>query len=1029
MIKKLLILILILSILPGCKKDSQDDNPVIPDISFKVTLNGVPETVVGIEGSPQSIPFQIGVTTNDGLLVSNKTVSLSITEGVGSFEAAEIETNSFGQASGLYNVEMPSGQTLVTITARVESFSTTASFRLIGLNRPASLIIEPQDREFIVGSEESFELPIKATIRDIFGNAVQGINLRFGLMVDSSIVGSRVFGTMTQANSTNANGESVSVFRPNGEYGRQKIFCQINEPGGFLSEIRNETSIAILPLENQINFFRIQSDRELMNISPAQPETARVNITIRDLHNNGLGGIRPEISVNIGGLRGSALTNENGQAEMLYVVDHLDIPDTATVAIIRGTIPRTTWESRASITLMPVAASNPELSLMTDTHVIYADEGVTAANLTAVIRTESGDPLPNQLVEFSTTHGIALSPIRTDENGYARSIFTDVGQASVDEDGNPDSSIVTARIRILNLESTVRIMIHPFDNITSFTLRPESNTIPIGEDNSMQIRARIMKAGNIPIRDGFQVNFTSISGRISPPTAYTTMGEALSEYFPPLFVGVDTLQAWIISDGEIMTASTAIQITPGIPGRITVSADPEIIIANDPNSFSNISASVFDEYNNPVESGIRVLFETTLGTIQQAVSTDENGVAIAQLRSGIRTGIAVVTASVRAGDEILSSDVNVTIAHGEIAFLELEADPAQIAVPEGGAGERTTLRAILRDGNGNLVEVPKSVIFELQGEPMPPLGCIFLDNSQRFITQTNTGVAVARLESGRLAGMKRLRVYSFRDQAQQDTVEANIQVLVIPGMAIDVDMNYSMTGWDAGNPIWGINVVAMVYDRWGNPIPDGTPVDFEIEPEIAEISNGSVGNRNRAGESHPGMAFTVLTYESGRTFATVDVLATIETPDGRVSGDIDFQLPLQNGHLTAAANVGNWHFEEGQENANIEISAVLRDGHDELINNGEVVFSTDAGHLRWYNLQTEEFEELDRSNAPRITGLIDPENSEEPGTATIYFQATADEIFQDPEDVQQRIFIDVRLHHYAGIEVDPIILLFTRVIE
>ena len=1029
MIKKLLIMLLIFAALPGCKKDSTEDNPIIPDVSYRVVIGDIQETLVGIEGSPQSVTFQLNVTTDEGLLASGKTIVLTVSQGPGTFEASQVTTNSFGQASGKYLVEMPTGQTLVTIVGQVETYSTTASFRLIGLSRPASLQLEPEDQQFVVGREDNFELPIKATVRDRAGRPVQGINLHFGLMIDSSIVGSRVFGTMTQANSSNANGESISIFKADGGYGKQKIFCEVNAPDGFLSEIRNETGIAVLPLDDQIGFFVINTDRDLLNVSPAQPETARVDITVRDLQNQALGGIRPDISVNIGALRGTSLTNENGRAEMLYVVDHLDIPDTATVAIIRGSVPGTSWVSQTSITLIPVAAGNPEFAFMTDTNVITADGGVTFANLTAVVRAESHDPLPNQLVEFSTTHGVAQSPVRTDENGLARTIFTDVGSPSVDEDGNPDSSVVTARVRLLNLESSVRIMIRPFDNVESISLLPESNTISIGENSTMQIRARILKPNNVPVQDGFPVNFTSISGRISPQTVLTETGDAIAEYSPPLFIGVDTLQAWIVADGEIMTAVAAVQITPGIPGRMTLIADPEAIVTGDPDALSNIITNVFDNYGNPVSAGITVSYTTTRGTVRPTAVTDDAGMAISRLTPGVQSGVAVVTASVPAGEDVYRAQVAVEFVPGPINSLELTVNPGTISVPEGGDGELTTLRATLRDGNGNLFPAQSLVFFQVLGDAMPPQGCVFSNNSQRTTALSNNGVAAVTLESGQLAGGKRLRAYSFRDQAQQDTISDYGQIVVRSGFPFDIDMSYSSDGWDLGDNNWGINVAALVADRWGNLAPDNIQLLFEVEPEIVEISQGSTGNRNHDGEFFPGMAFATLTYSSSRTFDTVEIMTTVETQDGRISGNMDLLMPLQNGSMTADANVANWRFEEGQENASIELWATLYDGHDVPIDHGQVVFSTDVGHLRWFNVETEEYEELNRSHAVRLTGLNDPENEEEPGRATIFFQAVAEEIFQDPEDVQQRIFIDVRLDNYDDIQVGPLEILFTRVIE
>ena len=1029
MLKKLVILLLIFSVVTGCKKDSQDTNPVIPDVSYRITISEIAQTVVGIEGSPQSVSFQIYVTTTEGLLAGDKSVTLLVSRGPGSMEAATVTTNSFGQAGGKYLVEMPVGQTQVTINARVETFSASTSFRLIGLTRPETLELEPRDQQFVVAREDDFEFPITAKVRDRYGNPVQGINVRFGLIVDTTVIGSRLFGSMTQTNPTNTSGESRSVFRANREYGRQKIFCEVNEPGGFLNDIRDEIRMEIIPLDDQIGFFLIRANRELMNVSPAQPETARVDIIVRDSQNRGLAEIRPEVTVNFGAFRGSTLTNENGQSQLLYVVNHQDLPDTATVAILYGSIPGTNWVSSASITLIPEAEGRSRLALMADRNVIYADNGVTIANLTAIVRSSNDDPLPDQLVEFTTTHGVAQSPVRTDASGFARSVFTDVGRASVDENGNPDSSVVTAKVRLLGIESSVRIMIRPFDNIESISLRPESNSISLGEGSSMVLRARCMKPGNIPAPDGFPVNFRAVNGRIFPQLALTETADAITEYFPPLFPGIDTLHAWITSDGQIMSTFALVEVVPGTPGRITISANPVELITNDPINFSNITASVFDEFANPLNSGIEVTFTTTRGTIRPTVLTDENGLAIAQLYTGDEPGLAEITASVRTETGTISAQTGVIFVIGNISTLELQANPINISVPEEGDGEITTLTASLFDEFGNPVDIPLSVVFHLQDDSRPPHGCVFPDGSQMIIVPSQDGIATVDLMAGQLIGMKRLRAFTFRDQAHQDTVVDYVQIFVTPGIPNDIDLNCSLEGWDVGNPNWGVDVVALVNDRWSNPAANGVQVFFELEPEIADITQGAIGNVNHAGNSFPGMAFAALTYSSSRTFETVEVLTMIDIPGGRISGNMDLQLPLQDGRLTAQPNVENWHFEEGQELANITITAVLRDGHDELINNGEVVFSTDAGHLRRYNIQTEEFVEMDRLNAVRFTGLNDPENAEEPGTASIYFQATADEIFQNPDDAQQRVFIDVRLHLYDEIQVDQIGILFTRVVQ
>jgi len=158
---------------------------------------------------------------------------------------------------------------------------------------------------------------------------------------------------------------------------------------------------------------------------------------------------------------------------------------------------------------------------------------------------------------------------------------------------------------------------------------------------------------------------------------------------------------------------------------LTISASPSEIGVN---GTSTIRVTAVRANGTAVNPGTVIRLETTLGTIDAQVETDESGVALATLRGDGRVGTATVTA--RAGSaEAATLDVMV----GEVAAsVSLQATPSSI--PE--TGGSVNLLAVVRDD---------------QGQPLPGVEVNFsteigrLSSAGGFITTDSSGQASDRL--------------------------------------------------------------------------------------------------------------------------------------------------------------------------------------------------------------------------------------------------------------------------------------------
>jgi hypothetical protein len=137
-------------------------------------------------------------------------------------------------------------------------------------------------------------------------------------------------------------------------------------------------------------------------------------------------------------------------------------------------------------------------------------------------------------------------------------------------------------------------------------------------------------------------------------------------------------------------------------------------------------------------------------------------------------------------------------------------------------------------------------------------------------------------------------------------------------------------------------VGALVGDEYNNPVRDGIAVFFDIEPEIALILSDSIVTGNTGID---GVARTILRYPSDRTFDNVNITAQTAGPNS-VSTTVAYTLPLQTPTITLNCDPSSWHYlADGGPWCRILCEAIVKDGHNRLINGATVLYMTTRGRF------------------------------------------------------------------------------------
>lgn len=392
------------------------------------------------------------------------------------------------------------------------------------------------------------------------------------------------------------------------------------------------------------------------------------------------------------------------------------------------------------------------------------------------------------------------------------------------------------------------------------TLYASSDTLQAG--GSLVITAKVVDEDGNP-KQGESVDFSTTYGTLSPTSV---VSDSLGEVWANLTAPADTADHLATVTAEVSGGSKGLsifvkgtkEVSPGEPFYLTLEITPISLPANG-DTTATVIASVTDINGNPVPDGTIVCFVAgekfedingdgyfTPNIDSLVYDTNGNGewdaiggMPSAEFTSGGQAQVRYIAGTddqivyMKATSGIAQEEGTVMLTPlGEISSIELSVDPTSIHVKGTGGNEICEITVIGYEGSGNTVTQGLEITFEIVegpdgGESLEDAGygpLTKLTNSQGqakvfLYSDTTSGTILIRASSG-----------------QAEPTAAKIMVCSGPPDVISLSADpLNIRGWDYD----GVQskVMAIVTDRFGNPVPDGTAVYFSTEEGMVSTRN------------------------------------------------------------------------------------------------------------------------------------------------------------------------------------------------
>jgi len=753
-------------------------------------------SVKDIAGRPTKSTVTVIVLDAQGRRVVNGTpVVLSTSKGMFTQSGSDIyeATTSNGQVVATLDVsnETESGIALV----RAESGKATASL---------SIPVEPGPPEQITLTAMPSSIPadgvsactLVAKVIDKYGNPIPNQPVTFTATkgsINPTTATTNVFGTATATLTSIPSSTSIAV---------QVTAQSANKTATFVVTFTPALPAAITLTANPPSI-------------PADGTASTITAVVRDANGNPVpDGTEVVFVTDFGeftvGSMEQRVTTTNGQA-VVMLRSRSGLAGTAHVSATSGNIIQTV--------AVDITAGAPASIELTATPQKVPADNQSVAMVRAEVRDARDNPVPFVTVTFSTTLGtFTNAQVPTNNEGVAITQIRSnkVGVANITAVAGAVSS-ATVQVEFVTPTATIQLTAKP--------------TTIKADGGQALITATVMDGFGKPVPDGTTVRFSipsSQHGRLQPDTDANPIAESVrtangqasitlvgSKQVPP--PGTCPVTAEATTQTGIVRATVQV-ILAKEPNRITLTANPSSIVANG-TSTSQIRALVVDENNHAVADGTPIKWQTTAGRID-AQSTTVNGEAWATLTSSPvpQAQPVKVTAFYDANDNNAldageaSGTVEVIFSAGPAASLTLTATP-QTQSADGVSVVQ--LKATVKDELGNPVADGTAVIFNTNlgtfvGAPAPgttyPTSTVNGEASASLISN-RTGLATVTVQVGLLA---RQIVVSFKPSQP-----ASITLSIVPDVVFPEDKREAL-------------ITATVLDRLGNPVEDGTRVEFTV---------------------------------------------------------------------------------------------------------------------------------------------------------------------------------------------------------
>jgi subtilisin family serine protease/protocatechuate 3,4-dioxygenase beta subunit len=756
-------------------------------VTKPVTFTAGPPANVALAAAPSTLPvgslsaLTATVTDQFGNPVANGIV-VSFSTSLGSASPiTRVTTN--GVATATLSSTLPG---TAVVTATVGSLSTTSQVTFTP-GAPANLALAAAPSTLTVGNLSA----LTATVTDQFGNPVANgtvVSFTTNLGIVSPITRVTTNGVATATLSSTVAGLATVT----ATVGGLSATAQVTFTPGPPANLALAAAPSTLPVGS----------------------LSTLTATVTDQFGNPVAnGIVVSFSTSLGSVSPITRVTTNGVATATL---SSTLPGTAVVTATVGSLSAT-----SQVTFTPGAPANLALAAAPSTLTV----GSLSA-LTATATDQFGNPVANgTVVSFTTNLGIVSPITRVTTNGVATATLssTVAGLATV-----------TATVGGVSVTKLVTFTAGPPANLA---LVAAPSTLPVGSLSALT--ATVTDQFGNPVANGTVVSFTTNLGSVSPITRVTTNGVATATLS-------STLPGTAVVTATVGSLSTTAQVTftPGAPANLALAAAPSTLPVG---NLSMLTATVTDQFGNPVANGTVVSFTTNLGSVSPITRVTTNGVATATLSSTV-AGLATVTATVGG----LSATAQVTFTPGPPANLALAAAPSTLPV-----GNLSTLTATVTDQFGN--PVVSGIVLSFSTS---------LGSASPITRVTTNGVATATLSST-LPGTAVVT-------ATVGSLSATAQVTFTPGAPANLALVAMPSTLPVDDPS---TLTATVTDQFGNPVADGTLVSFSTSFGALSNSNATtLGGMATVTLSSTLPGTAVVTATVGSLSATAQVTFTPGAP-------------------------------------------------------------------------------------------------------------------------------------------------------
>lgn len=538
-----------------------------------------------------------------------------------------------------------------------------------------------------------------------------------------------------------------------------------------------------------------------------------VRAFIYDAMNVPLGGIVVTWSSTYGSLSATqTLTDAAGIATVTYQTGASMSDRTVNVTATAGAAQASAQVMERGITVAVTAT--PE--------TVIADGSSTSMIRAHIFETTTSVAVSNALVNFGTTLGTIPNSAITGSNGMASVQLTSATQTG--------TAAVTVRYGNL-LMAQVNVAFAP-STPTTLSLTASPTVLMADNVSTSTLTAVVTDQNGNPVPNGTQIRFSipPQSGSLEN-LRITQGGVAINTLTSSTTPDTVRVVAWAESHLTARDSVTVIYRV-GPPAVITLSAQSDTLSANGI-AVDTITAHVTDVVGH-VLPNIEVRFASTIGNITQSRVTDANGNARVAFSSS-QTGTAQITATAGTAQ----AQYTIYLIPGLPNSIELEYFPGSVGVRGSGRNETLLITATVRDANNNPVLDGTSVRFNINNSPG---GGDFL--SSTGIIPTINGRATVSYNSGTVSGSVRIRATCGTVSAVSTEILIYAGPPFIENVAQGCNTSHmslapspcSMFGMDVVGD--SVTLVALVGDRYNNPVTPGTAVYFTTSGGVITTATG-----------------------------------------------------------------------------------------------------------------------------------------------------------------------------------------------